>query len=103
MPISVENERLVTFPALARTLPCRRSDRPIHVSTVHRWRNPGVRGVQLEAIRIGGAWHTTWEAFSRFCSALTAMESGIKPQLGLASQPNAESQSADSSLATDGW
>lgn len=103
MPISVENERLVTFPALARTLPCRRSNRPIHVSTIHRWRHPGVRGVRLEAIRIGGAWHTTWEAFYRFCAALTAAEPGMEPRQGSVGQPNAESRSADSSLATDGW
>jgi hypothetical protein len=40
-------------------LPRKRRDRPVHASTVHRWRHPGVNGVRLEAVRIGGSWCTS--------------------------------------------
>jgi hypothetical protein len=38
---------------------------------VHRWRKPGVRGVRLECIRVGGIWHTSTAAFQRFCDELS--------------------------------
>lgn len=63
MPIDI-TQKLVSFAELARALPRRRRNRPVHVSTIHRWRQRGVDGVRLEAIRIGGAWHTSWEAFA---------------------------------------
>ncbi len=59
---------------LARELPRRRGNRPVHVSTIHRWRSRGLRGIQLEAVRLGGAWCTTWKAFRRFCQQLTEAE-----------------------------
>jgi len=71
MPILLDREKILSFPQLARALPRRRRDRPVHVSTIHRWRHPGVHGVRLEAIRIGGAWHTSWEKFQKFCEDLT--------------------------------
>lgn len=61
--IDVNGGRLVTLSQLARRLPRRRMDRPVSPSTCHRWRSPGVRGVRLECVRIGGIWHTSLEAF----------------------------------------
>lgn len=72
--IDVAKEKLVTFADLARRLPRRRRNRPVHVATIHRWRSKGLRGVRLEAVRVGGAWHTTMEAFARFCERLTRPE-----------------------------
>ncbi len=69
--INVSSEQLLTLSQLAKRLPRRRRDRPIHPSTIHRWRQPGVRGVRLECIRVGGAWHTSVEAFQRFCDRLS--------------------------------
>ena len=69
--IDVNAEHIVTFSQLARRLPRRRRDRPASVSTIHRWRSLGVRGVRLEAVRVGGAWVTSLEAYQRFCDALT--------------------------------
>ncbi len=74
--ISVANEQLLTLSQLAKRLPRHRNDRPVHPSTCHRWRSPGVRGVRLECLRIGGIWHTSWQAFQRFCERLTALEDG---------------------------
>jgi hypothetical protein len=74
--ISVNDEHLVTFSQLAKRLPRRRRDRPTNVSTIHRWRSPGVRGVRLEAVRLGGTWVTSLEAYQRFCSSLTTNAGG---------------------------
>lgn len=59
---------------LPRYLPKRRG-RPVHISTIMRWINHGVKGpdgrlVRLEAVRMGG-WVTSLEAVSRFTAALT--------------------------------
>lgn len=76
--VSVLDERVLTLSQLARRLPRSRNDRPVHPSTIHRWRHPGVRGVRLECLRIGGIWHTSLEALQRFCERLSA-EPGVQP------------------------
>ena len=72
--IDVNAEHVVTLSQLAKRLPCRRSERPVHPATIHRWRNPGVRGVRLDCVRIGGIWHTSLEAYQRWVERLTAAE-----------------------------
>ena len=75
--IDVGTDPLLSLTQLARRLPRRRNDRPVAPSTVHRWRYPGIRGVRLECIRVGGAWCTTLRAVQEFCDRLTgAQESG---------------------------
>lgn len=69
--INLGTETLLTLAQLAKRLPRRRRNRPVHPSTVFRWRFPGIRGVRLECVRIGGAWHTSWQAFERFCAQLS--------------------------------
>lgn len=70
---------LISFPALARLIPPSRLGRPVAISTIHRWQR-GLRGVRLEAIRIGGRWYTSTEAFQKFCNALTQSRSSL-PQV----------------------
>jgi hypothetical protein len=77
--ICVGSEQLLTLAQLAKRIPRRRRERPVHPSTVHRWRRPGIRGVRLECIRVGGAWHTSLEAFQRFCEQLSALEADTPP------------------------
>jgi len=103
MPIDVAREQLLTFADLARRLPRRRRGRPVHTSTIHRWRSPGIRSVRLEAVRIGGAWHTSWEAFTRFCEALTALEPDA--ELPATETPARVSghDAANSALENSGW
>ena len=67
MSIDISNENLLSLPAAAQTLP----SRP-HVSTLHRWRLRGVRGVKLETCLIGGRRYTSREAVERFSTAATA-------------------------------
>lgn len=102
MPIDITKEELVTFKELARSLPRRRKNRPVHYATIHRWRSRGLKGIRLEAVRVGGAWHTSWEAFRRFCDRLTAVES--QAELPSAKQGRGAShQNAEKSLDAEGW
>jgi hypothetical protein len=77
--IDVGTEQLTTLAQLARRIPCRRNARPVHPSTVHRWRSPGIRGIRLECLKIGGAWHTSMEAFQRFCERLSQRDDPSDP------------------------
>src|SRR5262245_34001391 len=75
--IDVNAETLLSLSQLAKRLPHRRAGRPVHPSTIHRWRSPGVRHVRLECLRVGGVWCTSVEAFQRFCDRLS--EPGADP------------------------
>jgi len=102
MPIDIFNEQLITFSELARWQPRRRGDRPVHVATIHRWRSRGLKGIRLEGVRVGGAWHTSREAFRRFTDRLTARatsEEITRPD-SLGRQSHGE---ADKSLRNVGW
>jgi hypothetical protein len=101
--IDVDQEQLVSFSELARSLPRRRENRPVHVSTIHRWRSSGLRGVRLEAIRVGGAWHTTREAFARFCERLTAAETDDGASAVTTSVRRRAHEVADVELSSEGW
>src|SRR5262245_1159791 len=67
-------ENLIPLSELAKRLPRRRRGRPVSPSTPHRWRYPGLRGIRLECIRVGGSWCTTMSAFREFCARLSALE-----------------------------
>lgn len=69
--IDVNTEQVLTLSSLAKRLPHRRNDRPVCPATIHRWRQPGVRGIRLECVRIGGIWHTSLEAYQRWVERLT--------------------------------
>ncbi|MGC9261584.1 MAG: DUF1580 domain-containing protein [Phycisphaerae bacterium] len=57
--------------ALADMLPGGRRAERQHLATWHRWVNPGLRGVRLEVIQIGGTACTSREAVQRFFAALS--------------------------------
>src|SRR4051794_13972212 len=85
------DEKLVVLAAAARSLP----HRP-HISTLHRWRTRGVRGIRLEAILTGGVWCTSREALRRFFDATTYAATGAAtadqgaPRQGLATADEAQ-------------
>jgi Protein of unknown function (DUF1580) len=72
MSIDLRTEQLIRFAGVPRlpNLPLRRKGSRLHLATVHRWRNPGVRGIRLEAICCGGVWCTSVEALQRFFERL---------------------------------
>jgi len=46
-----------------------------HVSTFHRWRLRGIRGVKLETVLVGGRRYVSRESLRRFCEELNAADS----------------------------
>lgn len=64
--IDVTSDSIMTLSQAARQLPDR-----LHVSTLHRWANRGIRGVRLEVVRLGGRVYTSAEALQRFAQQLS--------------------------------
>jgi hypothetical protein len=66
---------MLSLAQAARMLPPGRRGRPVTLSCVLRWVLDGVKTpagrVRLEAIRIGGRWITSIEAFERFAARQT--------------------------------
>ena len=58
---------LLTFPQAAAELP----GRP-HISTLHRWRQTGVKGVKLRTVRVGGKRMVDRISLQEFIDAVTA-------------------------------
>jgi hypothetical protein len=56
----------------AARVPSFRPGKKTHVATIFRWIQHGVRGVKLEAVRLGGRWVTSVEALQRFAEACSA-------------------------------
>lgn len=48
-----------------------------HISTLHRWRLKGVKGVKLDTVVVGGRRFVTREALERFVQATTAAANGF--------------------------
>jgi len=67
-----------TFPLAkaARKHASARGNGSLNPSTLHRWRFPGIGGIRLECIKIGGVWHTSEQALQRFFEKLTAAKEG---------------------------
>lgn len=64
--IDLSTEHLIPIRNVPHRLPPRPTGRRVHISAVYRWIQRGVRGVQLETIRIGGTSYTSIEALQRF-------------------------------------
>ena len=102
MSINLKDEQIVTFHDLAGGLPRRRGGRPVHTGTVFRWRSRGLKGIKLEAIRIGGTWYTSVQAFARFTARLTAQAEAADITVpGSSRRP--EHDAADTTLQRDKW
>ncbi len=69
--IDLSSEPLITLAEAARLRPLGRNGRATHVATIYRWISRGIRGIRLEALRVGGALFTSREAVQRFAEALT--------------------------------
>jgi len=70
--IDITQETLIPLREAPRHLPPRPNGKRVHISACYRWISRGVRGVRLEAIRIGGSTYTSLEALQRFADHLGA-------------------------------
>ena len=85
--IDITHEELLSLRDAASSLPRRRRGRKIHVATLYRWSQRGIRGQRLETIQVGGSRCTSLAALPRFFARLSQPE-------GNRSAPNARRQKA---------
>jgi hypothetical protein len=96
--IDVSTETLLTFAEFAASLP----NRP-NISTVHRWRLRGCRGVKLESIMLGGTRFTSQEAGQRFFNKITAVADGTaQPEARTSTQRERAISRAEAELEAAG-
>lgn len=73
MAIDIATETIVGLTEATKILPKVNGKRPA-ISTLQRWCPKGLRGVQLEYIRVGRGIATSREALNRFFSALADVD-----------------------------
>ncbi len=98
LSIDLSEEVPITLREAARTLP----GGAVHVSTVHRWRLKGCRGVRLETFLRGGVRHTTREAIERFFATTTAAADGDATPVRTSRQRQREIAAAERELEAAG-
>lgn len=81
--IDMSAESLVPLSKAAGWVPPTRGRR-VHPSTLWRWAERGVRGVNLEVVRVGGTVMTSQDALTRFFRALTDGTQAEAPRRGQA-------------------
>lgn len=74
MSIHLANEKLIPLSAVPRIPRMRpgRGGKRLHLATVYRWAQHGIRGIRLETIVAGGVRCTSILALQRFFEQLTA-------------------------------
>ena len=74
--IDIDEETLIALNQVPKRVPPRANGKRVHISAVYRWTSRGVRGVILEAIKIGGTTYTSIEARQRFGDRLASGNPG---------------------------
>lgn len=69
--IELAQEQLIPIRDVPRHVPARPNGKKVHISACYRWVSRGVKGVRLDAIRIGGTTYTSLEALQRFADQLS--------------------------------
>lgn len=103
--IDFERETVYPLKEAAGFLPRRRAGRKTHPATLFRWHSPGLRGVRLEVIRVGGSLCTSREALQRFFDRLTEADSpasGAVPQRPISAARQRELDRVDRELELRG-
>lgn len=68
----LKDEALIPLSKLPQVLPSLRGDRPINLSTVHRWALEGCRGHKLQCVAVASRRYTKPEWLREFFDALNA-------------------------------
>ena len=79
MAIDLQAEKLLSLKDAAKAVPPIDGRRP-HVSTIWRWCRRGVRGVQLEYVRLGHRVCTSAPALARFARRLAEVDTVPEPK-----------------------
>ncbi len=68
--LNFTDEELLPLGDVVKLLP-RRNGKKLHVCTVYRWAQRGLRGTRLETLAVGGRICTSREALQRFFERLS--------------------------------
>ena len=101
--IDLHTESVMTMTEAVEHLPHRRGGRPVHVATLYRWAQRGLRGCRLETIQVGGTSCTSLEAMQRFFDRLTVCRDGETPAPRTPHQRERAHDRADAELSRTGW
>ena len=71
--IDMNAESLIPLRDVPKLLPLRHGGKRIHLSAIYRWISRGIRGVRLDAIKVGGTTYTSSEAIQRFARGLSKL------------------------------
>lgn len=96
------DDELMTFRDVAKLLATK--ERPLHISTIHRWCKRGVAGIRLSAKRIGGRWYVKSGDLDDFIDTLTRLCRKVDgSQRDHLSLDGREVNTADNALDSLGW
>ena len=70
--IDIAREQLISLHEVPTILPPRPSGKRLHISTIYRWVQRGIRGIRLEVVKVGGTTYTSREALQRFVQPAAA-------------------------------
>lgn len=109
--IDIATEELLTLKDACHLLPRRRRGRKPSFSTIWRWALHGVRGVQLETLRVGSTLCTSRESLQRFFAKLSESDYTVQPeqkvgcrtQQGAAERVRRELAKVDAKLEEEGF
>jgi hypothetical protein len=84
MAIDVFSEKVMRLSEAVRLLPKTSASKRLHVRTLYRWIQRGLRSndgmvVRLEAVKVGGLNCTSQEALQRFFDRLTGNTTVVTP------------------------
>ena len=85
MAIDLQNEQVLSLTDASKALP-KIDGKRLHVSTLWRWCRKGIRGIQLDYVRLGHRVCTSVEALSRFTQQLAESDGQHKPAQSSTSQ-----------------
>ena len=75
--IDVLDEDLISLRDAAAIVPAGK----VHIATIHRWIKPGLQGINLESMMVGGRRFTSKEALVRFFEQVTKVNSQKREEL----------------------
>lgn len=75
----MDPNELVPLNEVVKMIP-RRNNNSVHISTLHRWRSVGLKGIKLESIRIGGIYYTTKTALNNFLNNINKKQISPVPR-----------------------
>ena len=78
--VEFNKDKLVLLSEASAFLPMR-NQKPVHSSTLHRWRSHGINGVKLHCFRIGAIWYTTKAAIEQFCNPAEIVQQSTQEEV----------------------